>query len=405
MRDSALPPSRRERPRHRAGELVAGLSTDLRPSRTTVRERIFGVPWSLLLLVAVVAAIGTGALYSAANGSMTPWAGKQAIRFAIALMPMVGATLLGVRNWFRMAYWSYAAVLLLVIAVDLRGFAGMGAQRWIDLGIIQLQPSELMSVALVLSLARYFHCLVEENIRKLRYILPPIFMIVFPMALVLKQPDLGTAVMLLISGVTLLFIVGVRLRFFAFMFSMSGVSLPVIWHFLRGYQKTRIYTFLNPDTDPLGAGYHILQSEIALGSGGVFGKGFLLGTQSHLSFLPEKQTDFIFTSLAEEFGLIGSLTLIVLYIAIICYGYVIALRSQNHFGRLLALGVTMNFFVYIFINIAMVTGLIPVVGIPLPLISYGGTAMLTVMIGFGLVISVWVDRDVRLSRSGEIRPD
>lgn len=281
----------------------------------------------------------------------------------------------------------------------------MGAQRWIDLGVIQLQPSELMSVALVLALARYFHHLDEDNIAKLRYLVVPVLMIIVPVALVLKQPDLGTALVLLMGGVALLFLAGVRFWMFAVMGVASAGALPLIWRFLRDYQKSRIYTFLNPDSDPLGAGYHILQSKIALGSGGLFGKGFLLGTQSHLSFLPEKQTDFIFTTLAEEFGLFGGLVLIGLYTAMIAYACAIALRSRNHFGRLLGFGIVVNFFLYVFINIAMVTGLIPVVGVPLPLVSYGGTAMLTVMFGFGLVMAVYVDRDVRLNRAGEAQPD
>ena len=281
----------------------------------------------------------------------------------------------------------------------------MGAQRWIDLGIIQLQPSELMSVALVLALARYFHCLSEGSITKFRFLLLPALMIILPVALVLKQPDLGTAAVLLFDGIALLFLAGVRLRVFGYICVAASISLPLIWRWLRDYQKNRIYTFLDPNSDPLGAGYHILQSKIALGSGGLFGKGFLLGTQSHLNFLPEKQTDFIFTTLAEEFGLIGGLVLIALYIAMIAYGFAVALRSRNHFGRLLALGIVTNFFLYVFINIAMVTGMLPVVGIPLPLISYGGTAMLTVMLGFGLLMSVYVDRDIRLNRTGEIQPD
>ncbi len=380
---------------------LTGLSADLERPRTGSAARILGIRWDLLLLVTIIAGIGVAALYSAADGSMQPWATKQMSRFAIALVPMLGAALLGIRKWFRAAYWAYVLALLLIIAVDLRGFVGMGAQRWIDLGVIQLQPSELMSVTLVLALSRYFHSLAEDKIDKIRYLLLPMLMTLLPMALVLKQPDLGTAVVLLLIGVTMLFIAGVRLIMFGFGILSVGVSLPFVWRLLRDYQKNRIYTFLDPDSDPLGAGYHILQSKIALGSGGLFGKGFLLGTQSHLSFLPEKQTDFIFTTLAEEFGLIGGLVLLTLYTGVIAYGFAIALRCRNHFGRLLCLGIVANLSLYIFINIAMVTGLIPVVGIPLPLISYGGTAMLTVMFGIGLMISVYLDRDVRLNRVGE----
>jgi len=280
----------------------------------------------------------------------------------------------------------------------------MGAQRWIDLGVIQLQPSELMSVAVMLALARYFHSLSGEDVGRIRYLIIPALMVGVPAALVLKQPDLGTAVILLMGGAVLFFIAGVRLRYFAVTVAAAAAALPGVWHFLRDYQKTRIYTFLDPDSDPLGAGYHILQSKIALGSGGLFGKGFLQGSQSHLSFLPEKQTDFIFTTLAEEFGLLGGLGLLALYSLILVYGFAIALRSRNHFGRLLGLGIVTNFFLSVFINTAMVMGLIPVVGVPLPLISYGGTAMLAVMFGFGLLISVGVHGDTRLNSRGEPRP-
>jgi rod shape determining protein RodA len=364
-------------------------------------ERILGLRWDVVLLLSVAAGIGVATLYSAADGNMQPWAAKQMIRFAIALAPMLGAALLGLCKWFRVAYWTYIATLILIVAVDMRGFVGMGAQRWIDLGIIQLQPSELMSIALILSLSRYFHSLADENVSQLRHLLLPTLMILTPAILVLKEPDLGTAVVILTSGIVVMFIAGVRLRIFVMGVAIIGICLPMVWRLLHDYQKARIYTFLDPDSDPLGAGYHILQSKIALGSGGLLGKGFLLGTQSHLSFLPEKQTDFIFTTLAEEFGLIGGLMLLALYGALIAYGYAIGLRCRNHFGRLLCLGIVTNFFLYVFINIAMVTGLIPVVGIPLPLISYGGTAMLTVMIGMGLMISVYLDLDLRVNRRGE----
>jgi rod shape determining protein RodA len=384
---------------------LTSFHTNLNRSKPKFAERILGISWGLVLLITIVACVGIVILYSAADGNMQPWAARQTVRFAIALIPMLGTALLGVRYWFRLAYWAYGLALLLVIAVDLRGFAGMGAQRWIDLGVIQLQPSELMTVALVLAVARYFHQLGSEDDFKIRSLVPPLGMILLPAALVLKQPDLGTAVMLLMGGAVIFYLAGVRLRLFLLMGTAAGAAIPVVWRFLRDYQKSRIYTFLDPDKDPLGAGYHILQSKIALGSGGLLGKGFLLGSQSHLSFLPEKQTDFIFTTLAEEFGLVGALTLLALYCAIVAYGFALALHSCNHFGRLLGAGIATNFFLYVFINTAMVTGLIPVVGVPLPLISYGGTAMLTVMFGFGLLMSVGVDRNVRLNRAGERQPD
>ena len=383
---------------------MASLSTDPDRSEPRLWQRIYGISWGLVLLICAATGCGIAMLYSAADGSMEPWAAKQTIRFAIVLILMVGAALPDIRHWFRAAYWVYAIVLALVVAVDLRGFVGMGAQRWIDLGVIQLQPSELMSVAVMLALARYFHSLSDEDVGRIRYLIMPALMVGVPAALVLKQPDLGTAVILLMGGAVLFFIAGVRLRYFAVTVAAAAAALPGVWHFLRDYQKTRIYTFLDPDSDPLGAGYHILQSKIALGSGGLFGKGFLQGSQSHLSFLPEKQTDFIFTTLAEEFGFLGGLGLLALYSLIIVYGFAIALRSRNHFGRLLGLGIVTNFFLSVFINTAMVMGLIPVVGVPLPLISYGGTAMLAVMFGFGLLINVGVHGDTRLNSRGEPRP-
>jgi rod shape determining protein RodA len=383
---------------------VASLSADIDRGEPRLWQRIRGISWGLVLLSCATAGFGIAVLYSAADGSMEPWAAKQTIRFAIALILMIGAALLDIRHWFRAAYWVYANVLALVVAVDLRGFVGMGAQRWIDLGVIQLQPSELMNVAVVLALARCFHSLSSEELGRIRYLILPALMIGVPAALVLKQPDLGTAVTLLMGGAVLYFIAGVRLRYFALTATAAAAALPGVWHFLRDYQKNRIYTFLDPDSDPLGAGYHILQSKIALGSGGLFGKGFMQGSQSHLSFLPEKQTDFIFTTLAEEFGFVGGLGLLALYSMIIAYGFAMALRSRNHFGRLLGLGIVTNFFLSVFINIAMVMGLIPVVGVPLPLISYGGTAMLAVMVGFGLLLNVGVHRDTLLNRIGERRP-
>ena len=382
---------------------MASYAFDISRRELTLADRIRGIQWGLVLLIAAISCIGFAMLYSAANGNLQPWASRQMTRFAIALVPMIAAGLIDVRHWFRSAYWIYGVSLLLVVAVDLRGVAGLGAQRWIDLGAFQLQPSEVMKIALVLALARYFHSLSAENAGRLSHLVIPAALIVVPAALVLKQPDLGTAMMLLATGVTLLFLGGVRLWVLGAGALAAAAAAPLAWLLLRDYQKTRLYTFLDPDRDPLGAGYHILQSKIALGSGGLFGKGFLLGTQSHLSFLPEKQTDFIFTMIAEELGLIGGLTLLTLYILVILYAFAIALRSRSQFGRLLGLGIAVNFFLYVFINTAMVMGLIPVVGVPLPLISYGGTAMVTVMLGFGLLMNIGIHRDVRISRQGESR--
>ncbi len=369
--------------------------------RQNLALKLLGVNWGLVFLLGCIASIGFAMLYSAANGHWNPWASKQLIRFAVAVMVMLGVATVDLRFWMRSAYTIYACTFLLLVAVELRGAVGMGAQRWIDLGVIQLQPSELMKIAVVLVLARYFSALTPEEIGRPSRLVAPALLVLLPAALVMKQPDLGTAMMLVLSGGAIFFLVGVRWWKFVLVLMAGGGVVPVAWRFLKDYQKNRIYTFLNPENDPLGAGYHSLQSKIAIGSGGLFGKGFLMGSQAHLSFLPERQTDFIFTMLAEEFGLIGGLVLLGLYTLVFVYGFAIAFRSRSHFGRLLALGVTINVFLYVFINTAMVMGLIPVVGVPLPLISYGGTAMLTVMYGFGLMMCVYVHRDARIGRGGD----
>jgi rod shape determining protein RodA len=366
----------------------------------SLAEKIGQINWGLVFVITLIAAIGCAMLYSAAEGSIDPWASRQAVRFGAGLLLMFAVALIDVRIWFRYAYGFYFGALVLLGAVEFVGTAGMGAQRWIDLKVIQLQPSEVMKVALVVALARYFHGQGEEELARPTALLVPVALVMAPAALVLKQPDLGTAMMLLMAAAAVFFIAGARLWMFAVGLVLAGSAVPIAWQFLRDYQRQRVLTFLDPESDPLGAGYHILQSKIALGSGGLSGKGFLAGTQSHLSFLPEKQTDFIFTMLAEEFGMIGGLVLLALFFLLFVYGFAIGLRSRNQFGRILAVGLTANLFLYVFINIAMVMGLVPVVGVPLPLISYGGTAMLAVMLAFGLIMSVWIHRDIRIPRRG-----
>jgi rod shape determining protein RodA len=366
----------------------------------TLGERIWQLNWSLILLICALASIGFAMLYSAGNGSYTPWAERQMIRFAIGMGLMFAIALTDIRFWLRYAYIFYAISLILLIAVEFAGTVGMGAQRWIGLKFFHLQPSEIMKVALVLSLARYFHRLSLEDVTRPTQLLFPILLVAAPTVLVLRQPDLGTALLLLIASAAMFFLAGVRIWKFVLIGLIGLASIPLGWSMLHTYQKNRVMTFLSPESDPLGSGYHILQSKIALGSGGVFGNGFMQGTQSHLRFLPEMQTDFIFTMYAEEFGLVGGLVLIALYTAIVIYGFAIAMRSRSHFGRLLAMGVITTFFLYVFMNIAMVMGLIPVVGVPLPLISYGGTAMMTVLVGFGLLMNVYIHRDMWIGRYG-----
>jgi len=366
----------------------------------SIRDKLRQLSWGFVVLVCCVASIGFMMLYSAAHGDPDPWMNRQIVRFAIGLALMLFLALVDMQRLMRLAYPFYVLTFALLIYVEIAGEIGMGAQRWIDLKFIQLQPSELMKIALVMTLARYFHSMSYEEVGKPLNLVVPVLLVLAPAALVLIQPDLGTAGMLLLAAAALFFAAGVRWWKFAIVMAAGLAALPIAWGRLRDYQKDRILTFLDPESDALGAGYHITQSKIALGSGGLFGKGFLQGSQSHLDFLPERQTDFIFTMFAEEFGLMGSLLLLTLYCLLLLYGVSIALKARAQFGRLLAYGLTVNLFLYFFINTAMVMGLIPVVGVPLPLISYGGTAMITVMAGFGLMLSVAVNRDQRIGRHG-----
>ena len=365
-----------------------------------LQDKLLNISWPFLALLTMAAAVGFVSLYSAAGGHIEPWAGKQAVRFLFGLAGLIVVATTDIRFWMKLSYPVYAIVLLMLVYVDIRGQTNMGAQRWIDLGFIQLQPSEMMKIASIMALACFFHGATAEDVRNPLFLLAPLVLAVLPVAVVLVQPDLGTAMTLLMASGAIFFLAGVSYWMFGLVMAGGLAIMPVAWHFLHDYQKNRILTFLNPENDPLGAGYHITQSMIALGSGGITGKGFLQGTQSHLNFLPEKQTDFIFTLFTEEWGLIGGLALLGLFAAIIAYGYVIALNCQNQFGRLLAGGVIINFSLYIFINIGMVMGLLPVVGVPLPMISHGGTAMLSVLFGFGLLMSAHVHRDVKFTRRG-----
>ncbi len=363
-------------------------------------QKLLQVNWVLVLLLSLLAGVGLLMLYSAGGGSADPWATRQAIRFGISLVALLVIAVVDIRIWYRLSYPFYGVALLLLGAVEVVGTTGMGAQRWIDLRFFQLQPSEVMKIALVMALARYFHTLAPEDTGRPTRLIAPLLMVLVPVGLVLKQPDLGTAGMLLVAGGAVFFYAGVRYWMFAIVLVLAAAAVPVAWDLLHDYQQARIMTFLDPESDPLNSGYHILQSKIALGSGGLWGQGFLQGTQSHLSFLPEKQTDFIFTMLAEELGLVGALGLLVLYALVLAYGYAIAFSARSQFARLLVLGITVNLFLYVFINIAMVTGIVPVVGVPLPLISYGGTAMLAVMVSYGLAISAYVHRETKIARRG-----
>ncbi len=365
----------------------------LRDGKMPITQKLMELNWFLVMVLCAVAGIGFAMLYSGSGGNFDPWASRQMVRFGIGLGVMIAVALMDIRIWLQFAYPIYFIALVLLASVEFVGTVGMGAQRWVDLGIFQLQPSEVMKLALVLALARYFHARNLDEIESLPNLVVPALMVIVPAAMVLRQPDLGTALLLVMGSAMVFFAAGVRMKIFGYGLAAGLVSIPVAWQFLRDYQKERVLVFLNPESDPLGAGYHIMQSKIALGSGGVFGKGYMQGTQSHLNFLPEMQTDFIFTMLAEEFGLMGGVGLLFLYAVIIAYGLGIGNQARHHFGRLVALGVTATFSLYVIINIAMVMGLLPVVGVPLPLVSYGGTALMTLLIGFGLILSVYIHRE------------
>jgi len=377
-------------------------SGGLEPQRSqlTFGSKFRLINWGLVLLVATITSVGVALLYSAAGGHWKPWAQPQLIRAIPGFVLMLGIALIDVRHLMKSAYVIFFLVLCLLIAVELMGRIGMGAQRWIDLGFFQLQPSELMKPALTLALARYFHGITLDQIGRPLLLIPPLLLVFTPVAFVLMQPNLGTSLLLIMGSGAIFFAAGVRIWKFLLVIGGGLGAIPVAWEFLHDYQKQRVYTFLDPETDPLGAGYNILQSKIALGSGGLFGKGFMSGSQSQLMFLPEKHTDFIFVVLAEEFGMAGALALLALYLLLLIYGVVIALNCRSQFARLVAVGMTTQFFLYVFVNVAMVMGVIPVVGIPLPLVSYGGSAMLTLMIGVGLLLSMSVHREIRIPKSG-----
>lgn len=356
----------------------------------TASEKFWRMPWLLLVLAALLAAAGAGALYSVAGGSYEPWAAQHVSRFLAMLGIVILMGLVPLHVWFRLALPVYGLALLSLAAVPWIGVEAMGARRWLGVAGLQFQPSELMKIALVAALARVFHGVPAQDISAPRYVGLAIAMMALPVLLIVRQPDLGSAVLVLATGTTLIFMAGVSLIYFGGGLLVAAAGLPVLIANLHDYQRQRLTTFLNPEADPMGAGYHILQSKIALGSGGVSGKGFLQGTQSQLDFLPEKHTDFVFTMLGEEWGYIGGLMLLSLYGGMLLYLARMALSAETVFARLLISGSLISIFLYVFINVAMVTGLIPVVGVPLPLVSHGGTSLATIMLGLGLAISAHV---------------
>lgn len=362
-------------------------------------RKLLYLNWPVIFLIVAVSGAGFVMLYSVAGGSATPWMEPQIKRFGVGMALMLMIAMVPIWFWRNMAALAYLVSFLLLIAVEFVGSTGMGAQRWIDLGFIRLQPSELMKIGMVMFLAAYYDWLPLKKVSHPFWVLAPLFFICLPTLLVLSQPDLGTAILLVAGGGSVMFMAGVHWAYFATVVA-AGIGTVVAvfesrgttWQLLADYQFRRIDTFLDPSNDPLGAGYHITQAKIALGSGGWTGRGFMQGTQSRLNFLPEKHTDFIFTTLAEEFGFIGAFALLILYALIILFCVISAINNKDRFASLLTLGVAMTFFLYFAVNMSMVMGLAPVVGVPLPLVSYGGSAMLVLLIAFGLVQSAHVHR-------------
>ena len=362
-------------------------------------RKILYLNWPLVVLVTAVASVGFLMLYSIAGGNLDTWARPQMERFGVGMVLMFIVAMIPIWFWRSMAGVAYLVAFVLLLIVEFFGAVGMGAQRWIDLGFIRLQPSEMMKFTLVMLLAAYYDWLDPKRVSRPLYVLIPVLFIVTPTILVLMQPNLGTSLMLILAGATVMFVAGVSLWYFGAVLALGvGAVVGVFtlrgtpWQFLHDYQYKRIDTFLDPSADPLGAGYNIIQAKIALGSGGWSGKGFMQGTQSRLNFLPEKHTDFIFTTLAEEFGFVGAFSLLALYALIIGFCLVAAWQNRDRFSSLLIIGVAANFFFYIAVNLSMVMGMAPVVGVPLPLLSYGGSAMMVLLVGFGLVQSAHVHR-------------
>jgi len=368
------------------------------PVRRALISKFVDLNWGLLFLVLIVGTVGTIMLYSIPEGgNWDPWAARHMTRFIVGIGVLLVVAIIDIRVWMALAYPAYFIALALLVGVEVVGEIGMGAQRWLVIGPARVQPSELMKIALVLALARYYHGLTIDEVSRPVRLIPPILMIALPVALVFRQPDLGTALLLLAGGLGLVFVSGINWWYIFGGLAASVAAVPVGWGYLASYQRNRILTFIDPERDPLGAGYHILQSQIAIGSGGIWGRSGEF-TQSRLDFLPEKQTDFIFTMLAEQFGLAGAIGLLCLYIAILAIGVMTALNARAHFGRLVAIGVSLTLFLYVFINSAMVMGIVPVVGVPMPLVSYGGTSMMTILFGFGLIMCVHVHRDLDVPR-------
>ena len=353
-----------------------------------ILKNLLNLNFLFIFIIILLIMAGTAALYSAGDGNFSPWAQKHFIRFIVFFFLMLILALIDLKYIYKYAYIFFFICLLLLFSVQIIGTFGKGAERWIQIFGVSLQPSEIIKVSIIIALSKYYHNLKFERIGNIYNILIPIFFILIPFILVLIQPDLGTSLSILLLGIMIFFIVGVKIWKFIVGLVFTLISIPFLWSLIKPYQQKRILSFLNPELDPLGQGYQLIQSKIALGSGGFSGKGFLEGSQSYLEYLPEKQTDFIFTLVGEEFGFLGTMFILILFVLLIIICFYISIRSFHIFGKILSLGIACNLFLYVILNMAMVTGLLPVVGIPLPLLSYGGSAMLSIMISFGLLLNI-----------------
>ena len=359
----------------------------------SIFEKIKYLDFQLIFLVFILGIISLLAMFSIDGGKLGYYTTNHAIRFIVFFSIFIIISFIKINIWYHSAYIFYLIILLLLVGVDFFGVVSSGSKRWINLFIINLQPSELMKITLIIFVARYYHQIPAHKVNSIKYLLQPLIAIIIPMLLIVRQPDLGTAVLVGAGGLGLVFLAGLRLKYLFYSFFFFLTLAPVVVSFLKPYQKSRILTFLDPERDPLGAGYQIIQSKIAVGSGGIFGKGFLKGSQSYLDYLPEKHTDFIFTLYSEEFGLIGSAVLLLIYILIIKRITNIGQTARSEFAKLFCFGFAAAFFIYVVVNMSMVLGLLPIVGAPLPIMSYGGSAMLAIMIGLGIVMSCKVYKD------------
>ena len=365
-------------------------------------DKVREINLALVCLLVITFFFGLLSLYSVADANFDPWARNHLIRFIVSSVLFLVICLIDIKIILKLAYPLFFLNIFALVLIIFIGTETYGATRWIRIAGISLQPSEFIKVSLILCLAKYYHTIPIIEASKISRMIIPAIITLIPIALVIVQPDLGTAIIILIGAGSIFWIVGVNYKYFISIFLLFCASIPVGWQYLHNYQKERVFTFFNPERDPLGNGYHIMQSKIALGSGGFSGKGFLEGTQSHLDFLPEMHTDFIFTMYGEEFGFIGTFLLLIIYLSIILVSFNLAVKSRSSFGKYVSCGLIFLFFSHVFINIGMVMGLLPVVGVPLPLISYGGSSMLATMVGFGLIMNCYINRDIILAKEGLI---